>query len=188
MLGLHCFVRVLSSCGKWGLPLVWVLGLLIAVASLFAKHGLQGMWASVAAARELSSCDSWTLELRLKIVVLGLSSMWGLPRPEIKLMSPALAGEFLSTVPPGKSLHDILTEKSRLKHTWVFSRLKNQSCQFKKWKVCLYPLAEYALPVATATANRSSVLPVAQDKTSVSFFYCHSQSKLTRCPLTLYYF
>ena len=29
--------------------------------------------------------------------------MWNLSRPGIELMSPALAGEFLSTVPPGKS-------------------------------------------------------------------------------------
>ena len=33
--------------------------------------------------------------------------MWNLPRPGIEPMSPALAGGFLSTVPPGKS-HGIL--------------------------------------------------------------------------------
>ena len=53
------------------------LELLIAVASLIAKRGPQGVWASIAAAHELSprSCDSGTLELRLSIVVHGLSSM-----------------------------------------------------------------------------------------------------------------
>ena len=29
--------------------------------------------------------------------------MWNLPRPDIELVSLALAGEFLSSVPPGKS-------------------------------------------------------------------------------------
>ena len=32
-------------------------------------------------------------------------STWGLPGPGIKPMSPALAGGFLSTVPPGKPSH-----------------------------------------------------------------------------------
>ena len=30
--------------------------------------------------------------------------MWDLPRPGIEPVSPALAGKFLTTVPPGKSL------------------------------------------------------------------------------------
>ena len=38
---------------------------------------------------------------RLSTVV--LSSMWNLSGPGIEPMSPALAGKFLSTVPPGKS-------------------------------------------------------------------------------------
>ena len=34
--------------------------------------------------------------------------MWDLPGPEIKPMSPALAGGFLTTAPPGKSLSVVL--------------------------------------------------------------------------------
>ena len=34
--------------------------------------------------------------------------MWNLPGPGIEPMSPALAGEFLTTGPPGKSLCQIL--------------------------------------------------------------------------------
>ena len=34
-----------------------------------------------------------------------LCGMWYLPVPGIELVSPALAGEFLSAVPPGKSPH-----------------------------------------------------------------------------------
>ena len=39
-LGLHCCVRAFSSCGEWGLLFVEVRGLLVAVASLVAEHGL----------------------------------------------------------------------------------------------------------------------------------------------------
>ena len=53
-------MRLSLVAASGGYSLVLVLELLIAVASLIAKHGLQGTWASVAAAHELSSCDSWT--------------------------------------------------------------------------------------------------------------------------------
>ena len=39
-LGLHCCMRAFSSCGERGLLFVGVRGLLIAVASLVAEHGL----------------------------------------------------------------------------------------------------------------------------------------------------
>ena len=64
------------------------------------------MQVAVVAAHGLSSCHSWVL-------VHGLSScgawaqlfhsMWNLPQPGIEPMCPALAGGFLSTMPPGKS-------------------------------------------------------------------------------------
>ena len=40
VLGLRCCVRAFSSCGERGLLIVAVHGLLIAVASLVAEHGL----------------------------------------------------------------------------------------------------------------------------------------------------
>ena len=40
-LGLHCCARAFSSCGEWGLLFVAMSGLLLAVASLVAEHGLQ---------------------------------------------------------------------------------------------------------------------------------------------------
>ena len=43
----------------------------------------------------LQHCSSWR-------------GMWDLPRPGIKLMSPALAYRFLSTVPPRKLIHRTL--------------------------------------------------------------------------------
>ena len=39
-LGLHCWVQAFSSCSEQGLLFVEVCGLLIAVASLVAEHGL----------------------------------------------------------------------------------------------------------------------------------------------------
>ena len=50
---------------EWGLLFVAVCGLLIAVASLVAEHGLLGMRASVVAACRLSSCGLPALENRL---------------------------------------------------------------------------------------------------------------------------
>ena len=57
--------------------------------------------ASVVAARGLSSCGSRELSscgTRAEL----LSSMWDLPRPGLEPVSPALAGRFLTTVPPKK--------------------------------------------------------------------------------------
>ena len=50
-LGLRCCVRAFSGCSEWGLLFVAVHGLLIAVASLVAEHGLE--------AHRLSSCGTW---------------------------------------------------------------------------------------------------------------------------------
>ena len=68
-----------------------------------------GAWAShcsgwQALERRLSSCGP---QAQLP------SSMCNLPRPGIKPVSPALAGEFLTTGPPGKSLLFLI---------WVFLR------------------------------------------------------------------
>ena len=65
---MFCFVLAalgLSSCGEQGLLFVVVCGLLIAVASLAAKHRVWGARASVVVARGLSSCGSRALECRL---------------------------------------------------------------------------------------------------------------------------
>ena len=61
---------------------------------------------SVVVACRLSSCGPQALECRLSSCGAQaqlLCSMWDLPRPGIEPMSPALAGGFLTTVPPGKS-------------------------------------------------------------------------------------
>ena len=85
VLGLHFCVRAFSSCGKWGPLFIAVCGPLITAASLVAEHRLQ--------MHRLSNCGSWAQLLR---------GMWDLPRPGLKPVSPALAGRFSTTVPPGK--------------------------------------------------------------------------------------
>ena len=60
-------------------------GLLTIAASPVAAHRLQ--------TRRLSNCGSRAQLLR---------GMWGLPRPGLEPVSPALAGRFSTTAPPGK--------------------------------------------------------------------------------------
>ena len=85
MLGLRFCARAFSSCGKWGPLFIAVRGPLTIAASLVAEHRLQ--------MRRLSSCGSRAQLLR---------GMWDLPRPWLEPVSPALAGRFSTTAPPGK--------------------------------------------------------------------------------------
>ena len=106
MLGLCSCAWASSSCGEWGLLFVAVRRLLIAVASRCGARAL-GTWASVVVARGLSSCGSRALEHRLSSCGAWASllrGLWDLSGPGLEPMSPALAGGFLTTAPPGKSL------------------------------------------------------------------------------------
>ena len=85
VLGLRFCARAFSSCGERGPLFIVVRGPLTISASLVAEHRLQ--------MRRLSSCGS-----RAKL----LRGMWDLPRPGLEPVSPALAGRFLTTAPPGK--------------------------------------------------------------------------------------
>ena len=85
MLGLRFCARAFSSCGKWGPLFITVHGPLTVAASLVVEHRLQ--------MHRLISCGS-----RAQL----LHGMWDLPRPGLKPVSPALAGRFSSTAPPGK--------------------------------------------------------------------------------------
>ena len=85
VLGLRFCVRAFSSCGKWGPLFITVRGPLTITASLVAEHRLQ--------MRRLSSCGLRAQPLR---------GMWDLPRPGLEPVSPALAGGFSTTAPPGK--------------------------------------------------------------------------------------
>ena len=85
VLGLHFCARALSNCGKWGPLFIAVCGPLTIAASPAAEHRLQ--------TRRLSSCGS-----RAQL----LHGMWDPPRPGLEPVSPALAGRFSTTAPPGK--------------------------------------------------------------------------------------
>ena len=85
VLGLRFCARASSNCGKRGPLFIVVRGPLTVAASLVAEHRLQ--------TRRLSTCGSRAQLLR---------GMWDLPRPGLEPMSPALAGRFSTTAPPGK--------------------------------------------------------------------------------------
>ena len=87
VLGLRFCVRAFSSCGEWGPLFITVRGPLTIAASLVVEQRLQTL--------RLSSCGSRAQLLR---------GMWDLPRPGLEPVSPALAGRFSSTAPPGKPL------------------------------------------------------------------------------------
>ena len=85
VLGLRSCARPFSSCGKRGPVFIAVRGPLTIAASLVAEHRLQTC--------RVSNCGSQAQLLR---------SMWDLPRPGLEPVSPALAGRFSTTAPPGK--------------------------------------------------------------------------------------
>ena len=97
VLGLRFCARAFSSCGKWGPLFIAMRGPLTITASLVAEHRLQ--------TRRLSSCGS-----RAQL----LCSMWDLPKPGLKPVSPALAGRFSTTVPPGKPPMDEFFNEERI--------------------------------------------------------------------------
>ena len=83
VLGLcHCVGLSLAT----GYSLAAVCELLLAVASLVAEHGLEGTLATIAVAPRAELPHS----------------MWELPSPGIKPVSPGLAGGFFTIEPPGK--------------------------------------------------------------------------------------
>ena len=103
MLALRCCMPAFSSCGEGGYSLVVMGGRLIAVVSLVAEHGFRCV--------AFSTRSSWALEHGLSsggTWDLLLCSMWNLPRPSIKPVSPALADGFLTAGPPGKSHYRFL--------------------------------------------------------------------------------
>ena len=94
VLSLHFCSRAFSSCARRGPLLIAVCGPLTVAASLIAGHRLQ--------TRRLSNCGSWAQLSR---------GMWDLPRPGLKPVSPALAGRFSTTAPPGKPCWKIFNHR-----------------------------------------------------------------------------
>ena len=94
VLGLRFCARAFSSCGKLGPLFIAVRGPLTIAASVVAEHRLQ--------TRRLSNCGSRPQLPQLPQLLQLLHSMWDLPGPGLKPVSPALAGTFSTTAPPGK--------------------------------------------------------------------------------------
>ena len=110
VLGLCFCARAFSSCGKWGPLFITVRGPLTIAASPVAEHRLQ--------TRRLSNCGSQAQLLR---------GMWDLPRPGLEPVSPALAGRFSTTAPPGKPPNLLLEVTKRCPTLAV--QEKGLSCQ-----------------------------------------------------------
>ena len=99
-LGLRCCARAFSSCGKQGLLFLQCVGFSLRWLLLLQSTGSRLMG--------FNSCGSQALECRLSSCGTQaevLRGMWDLPRPGLKPVSPALAGRFLTTALPGKSLN-----------------------------------------------------------------------------------
>ena len=85
------------------------------------------MQASVVVMHGLSSCGSQALERRLSgcgTWAWLLCGMWDLPGPGLEPVSPALAGGFLTTAPPGKPPLEGFKQRNDLIR---FMTLKGQS-------------------------------------------------------------
>ena len=111
VLGLRFCARAFSSCGKRGPLFIAVRGPPTIAASLVAEHKLQ--------THRLSSCGSRAQFFR---------GMWNLPRPGLEPVSPALAGGFSTTVPPGKPLK--LSFKTSSEVIFI--------CTWKYKNICVY--------------------------------------------------
>ena len=94
VLGLRFCARAFSNCGKRGPLFIAVRGAHTIVASLVAEHRIQTC--------RLSNCGSRAQLLR---------GTWDLPRPGLEPVSPALAGRFSTTAPPGKP-HSIILKNN----------------------------------------------------------------------------
>ena len=145
MLGLHFCARAFSSCGKRGPLFIAVRGPLTITASLVAEHRLQ--------THRLSSCGSWAQLLR---------GMWDLPRPGLEPVSPALAGRFSTTEPPGKP--------------WQF---------LKKWKI--HQLHDSVIPLLAIYPRKTKAY--GHSKTCMWLFIAAlsviaKNWKQHKCPLT----
>ena len=107
-----------------------------------AKGGYSSLWCAGFSLRWLlllrstgsrcagfSSCGTWA----------QLLHAWDLPRPGLETVSPALAGRFLTTAPPGKS------ETRCLKTVWVMT--STGGTQGRMMAVVLTPLVTHPGPL-----------------------------------------
>ena len=89
-LGLCYCLRAFSGCSELGLLSLWCVVFSFWWLLLLQSMGSSRVW-------EFRSCSTWAR---------SPCSMWILPSPGISPGSPALAGGFLTTGPPGKSKNE----------------------------------------------------------------------------------
>ena len=130
-LGLHCCAQAFSSCGKQGPlfavvhglhPWRWLFLHLHGGGFSYCRAQALGAWASIVVAHGLSSCGSQALERRLSSCGAWaqlLRGMWDLPGPGLEPVSPALAGRFLTTAPPGKSC--LIYFEAVIRHIYIYN-------------------------------------------------------------------
>ena len=94
-----------SHCCGFSCCRAQALGVWASIGPAVAARVPESVWASEVAACRLGSCGSKSLERGFSNFawVELLHCLWDLPRPGIQPVSPALAGRFISTAPPGKS-------------------------------------------------------------------------------------
>ena len=104
---LFIFGCVGSSLLHAGFLQLWRAGATLRCGAQASHCSSFSLWSTGSWCAGFSSCGTRALEHRLSsggARAQLLLSMWDLPGPGIKPVSPALAGGFLSSAPPGKSL------------------------------------------------------------------------------------
>ena len=113
-----------------------------------------------------SSCGAWAQLLR---------GMWDLSGPGIESMSPALAGGFLSTAPPGKSQSTYLNCTGLCVSTYVYTC---DIITLKKWtylspsKFAFAPWESLSLSHPCPDPNHSQVIFSQQRCVATCMEYC----------------
>ena len=101
------FLAVLGLQLRMGFLQLWLVGATLCCVAWASHCGGFSLLRSTGSRRAgFSSCGTRVLERRLSSCgtrALLLRGMWDTPGPGIKPVSPALAGRFLTTAPPGKS-------------------------------------------------------------------------------------
>ena len=127
-LGLRCCARAFSSCGERGLLFVVVLGLLIAVASLVAEHGLQ--------VHGFSSCGSWAQQLWLAGSRVQAQQLWrtglvaprhvGSSRTRVQTLVPCIGRRILNHCATREAHSCVLLNKLFNHFKCLYSYLQNK--------------------------------------------------------------